>query len=581
MLIKSYKFIIVLCCLYCLLGCGGKEKQPNIILISIDTLRQDHVSCYGYHRETTPTLDKLAREGSRFEACVTPAPWTLPAHMSVMTGLPPSLHQVQEKKEILPDNIITLAQILKKHKYQTYGLATSAFLKKIYGFHRGFDYYKVMPNKTAKMVTKKALKWLSQDKIKNDRFFLFLHYYDVHWPFHPPDKFISLFGASSEDLKYGDFEFLKQFSSPKKPLDPEIKKKIIALYDAGIRYTDKQINKIVRFLEKNKILDNTIIVIFSDHGEEFKEHNSFGHGHSFYKEVIDVPLVIRYPPKIKANTIISQPVITSDIPLTLLKMANIEPPQQFCLNSVDLLAHMKKKTKRTYAGRSFFLESTRRGPKRVAVLKRNFKYIPSYVYNAYRSGKEEKKKWFFIPEGLYNCAQDPYEKVNILQNHQQETSLLKAEVKKYIHNNIPALQLSFIPSPNEIDEYKGTVTFDSKLEDEPYGLGIDESDLISPLKLTENIRFSLEVDDKRKSLLFPLSSMIKQVTLKIYRNQNLLYNNTINLPNPGEEILLGAKNLGYGGGCLLKRSTFSLKMKRDKAKMTKEQIKQLESLGYL
>jgi hypothetical protein len=217
----------------------------------------------------------------------------------------------------------------------------------------------------------------------------------------------------------------------------------------------------------------------------------------------------------------------------------------------------------------------------VAVLKRNFKYIPSYVYNSSYSGNEDEEEWHFIPESLYNRSKDPYEKVNILQNHQQVTSTLKAEVKTYLHENIPALQLSFVPSPHETHEYKGEVTFDAKLEDEPYGLGMDRSDLISPLKITENIKFSLEVNDKRKSLLFALSSMIKQVTLKIYRNQNLLYENTINLPKPGEEILLGAKKLENVGGCLLKRSTFALKIKRNEAKLTKEQIKQLETLGYL
>lgn len=576
-----YFFLLFIICFFCLPGCSGpKDEQPNILLISIDTLRQDHVSCYGYHRATTPTLDKLAREGIRFETCVSHSPWTLPAHMSVMTGLPPSLHQVQENDESLPENLNTLAQLLKKKQYKTCGIATSSFLSETFGFNRGFDNYQVIPYEKAGVITKKALKWLSKINIKNDKFFLFLHFFDVHWPYHPPKEFISMFGASPKDVKYGKFQFLKQFSYPENRLDPELKKKIIALYDGEIRYTDSQINRIIQFLKTKKVLDNTIIVVFSDHGEEFKEHGSFGHGHSLYKELIDVPLIVRYPPKIKANTVTSQRVVLSDIPLTLLKSANIPPPQQFRLRAEDLLGYMNNNTKRKHRDRNIILESTRRGPKRISIIKGNFKYIPSYVYHPYSMGKNDRLKWYRVPEGLYNCEQDPYEKINLSQNNQREFSILKLEVKKYIHRNYPALQLSFVPSPHQVDNYTGVVSFDSNLKDEPFGLSIDDMDVISPIEKTRSIKFALEVDDRRKSLLFKLSAIIKEVSLKIYRNQNLLYENTINLPAFGKELLLGSNNL-ENGGCLLKRNGFALKKPGKKAKLSKEEIEKLESLGYM
>ncbi|UCH95031.1 MAG: sulfatase [Candidatus Aminicenantes bacterium] len=576
-------------------GCGDSREtgtRPNIILISIDTLRQDHVSSYGYPKPTTPTLDKLAAGGVLFQNCVSRSSWTLPAHMSVMTGLPSSMHKVEERRMQLPKERVTLAEILEKNNYLNGGFVTIPLLSKHYGFARGFDDYEVMTDKRAGEVTKQALAWLSDAALKNRPFFLFLHYFDVHWPYGPPIEYLRMFGLEKEDKKYGEWEFLKKFSYPNHDMAPGIKQKIIALYDSEIRYTDAQIKKLIDFLKNQKKLDNTIIVIFSDHGEEFKEHGGFGHGHSLYSEVINVPLIMHYPPGIRPNTRVSQTVVTSDIPITLLELANIKPPKQFSLDSVNLieLIDMDKRTKKKarHGGRSIITESTERGPKRFAVIKENYKYISGYVFHPYRLKKSDKRKWLKVPEELFNCLRDPGEGENVLLNNNMATkvelplySKLKTELKRYIGQHIQALQLCFVPAAGSKDYYEGFIQFDGSLFDEPFVLNFETGDRILPFGKTNKYDFSLNLDKQgdRKEIFFTLSGKIKRVTLSIKRDKETYYMKTVDIPRPGQEIKLMGDEIN--GGCILKRKISRVKMNLKKVELSKEQINHLKALGYL
>ena len=566
-------------------GCKRQEVEtrPNIILISLDTVRSDHVSCYGYPRTTTPTLDRLAQEGAFFKNTVSRSPWTLPAHMSIMTGLPPSMHQVEERMQALPKGIITLAQVLKNKEYNTGGFAASHLLDKSYGFSRGFDHYVVMHQEQGAKVTESALKWLSTIDVKKDHFFLFLHYFDPHWPYNPPKEFGEIFGVKSEDNKYGDWQYLKQFSYQENPMPPEIKNKITALYDAEIRYADFQVNVIVDFLETNQLMNNTIVIICSDHGEEFKEHGSFGHGHSFYAEVIDVPLIMYYPPKIKPGTVVSQPVVTSDFPRTVLKLANIPSPKQFHIDSEELSNYFKQGSSQFSKPRTIIMETTDRGPKRFAALKGNFKYIQPYVYNAYRYDAGDNKTWYYKPEQFFDYSLDAAEIRNLLLEdgkHLPALKTLNSELANYIKSQSQSLQLSFIPSPHDDDDYEGVITLFHELQDEPAVMNLMASDIISPMEKAKQIRFRINVKNQPKKIFLSLSPDEKVIDLVIHRNGNLYFEQTLKLPKPGTEIPL-EKNYLRDGGCLLKGTLYYLKKDKATASLSQKQIERLKALGYL
>jgi len=585
--IKNYVLLLLLNVVVLSVFTGCKraevETRPNIILISLDTVRSDHVSCYGYPRPTTPTLDRLAQKGALFKKTVSRSPWTLPAHMSIMTGLPPSMHQVEERMQALPLGIITLAQVLKNNEYNTGGFAASHLLDKSYGFSRGFDQYVVMHQEQGALITESALKWLSTIDVKKDHFFLFLHYFDPHWPYNPPKEFGEIFGVKPEDNKYGDWQYLKQFSYQENPMPPEIRNNIVALYDADIRYTDHQVNVIVDFLETNQLMNNTIVIICSDHGEEFKEHGSFGHGHSFHAEVINVPLIMYYPPKIKPRTVVSQPVVTSDVPRTVLKLANIPSPKQFHIDSEELSKYFKQGNRRFYKPRTIIMETTERGPKRFAALKDNFKYIQSYVYNAYRYFEADNKSWYYKPEQLFDGSLDAAEIRNLLLEEGKHLSALKtlnSELANYIKSQSQSLQLSFIPSPHDDDDYEGVITLFHELQDEPAVMNLMASDIISPIEKAKQIKFQINVKNQPKKIFLSLSPNEEIIGLVIHRNGNLYFEQTLKLPKPGTEIPL-KKNYLSDGGCLLQGTLYYLKKDKATASLSQKQIERLKALGYL
>ena len=190
-------------------ACGTGETRPSILLISIDTLRRDHVGTYGHPRPTTPVLDALASEGAAFENAVSTSNWTLPAHMSMWTGLSPSAHQVEDDRDGLAPEVLTFVETLRENGYATAGFASHAYLEARYGFSRGFDRYAVGIDQRAETVSRQAVAWLDSEP---EPFFLFLHYFDPHWDYRPPIGFDTRFGARRPGA--GRFRTLAPFFDP-------------------------------------------------------------------------------------------------------------------------------------------------------------------------------------------------------------------------------------------------------------------------------------------------------------------------------------------------------------------------------
>ena len=316
------------------------DGGPNILLISIDSLRRDHVGSYGYQRPTTPHLDKLAREGVRFDAAVSPTSWTLPSHVTLLTALPIRVHQVHVSSQRFTKQVLTLTEVLSQEGYATAGIVGGSYLDAGYGFAQGFDHYddytvlnrdrtKPDGNATSPISLRLANEWLdSWAASERPRpFFLFLHTWDVHFPYAPPPPYDTMFDPHYEGDIVASPYMRNRGINPW--MDPRDLEHVIALYDGEIRYTDDHLGRLFDSLRRLGVFDDTIIVVTSDHGDEFFEHGKKGHGQNLFDDVLRVPLVMRYPSKIPAGRVVKGQVRLMDVAPTILGLAGIEPPADF------------------------------------------------------------------------------------------------------------------------------------------------------------------------------------------------------------------------------------------------------------
>lgn len=314
---------------------GNLANDANIILISVDSLRADHLSCYGYRRNTSPNVDLLANEGTLFTRTLSVTSWTLPAHLSMLTSLTPEALGVYGTHDGLDTQRSTLAEILRKNGYATAGFVSAPFLYSNYGYNQGFQHYddftvKFDTNKDAQSgITSPALtaaiqKWLQKNHER--RFFLFLHYWDVHYDYIPPSPYDKLFARKYRGAIDG-----RNFN-----LNPKIKRgmkqrdlaHVIALYDGEIAFTDFYIGKLISSLKELNVFDNSLIIFTADHGDEFLEHGGKGHRRTLYHEVLHVPLIIKFPagaefPKGKT---VDAPASILDIMPTILSYLGLKTP---------------------------------------------------------------------------------------------------------------------------------------------------------------------------------------------------------------------------------------------------------------
>lgn len=344
---------------------GCQERRPdapdpglaNVVFVSIDTLRPDHLSCYGYERDTSPHLDALAAKGILFEQAFCQAPKTGPSHMSLMTGLYPEAHGVTNWREDgahrLSDSITTLAEVLHEAGYHTAGYVAGGHVRPELGFDRGFDHYEVVGG--PENVFRKAREMLGefQPSVRGTAprpFFLFVHTYEVHDPYTPPTEYRHRFtapdyggdiiGSYSELLQRTDGDWGQQheaFWSLVDPADPDDLQHLRALYDASIVFVDELFGDLLATLESRGLAGKTLVVFVSDHGEEFQEHRGFLH-ETLYQEILQVPLVLWLPGeqgRARAGERVTTPVETVHLMATLLSSLGLPVPAG--VNAVSLL----------------------------------------------------------------------------------------------------------------------------------------------------------------------------------------------------------------------------------------------------
>lgn len=300
-----------------------EEQGPNIILISFDTLGAGHMGCYGHRRDTTPNLDRLASEGVLFERCVAASPWTLPSHVSLLTGQNCSAHGIVTNDYRLGDSFVTLAETLQENGYQTAAITEGGNVSSAFGFGQGFESYDNGTIQDIDLTFAKAFRWL--EKKRNRKFFLFVHTYESHAYYKKREPYYSRFSADYDGLIHGSLEFLGRPKSAPIHLRPADAAEIGALYDSEIAYLDEWFRKLMDRLAALGLAESTTIVVTSDHGEGFGEHDYFGHGNTLYDELLLVPLIMKGPGLPRRLTVGRQ-VRSIDVMPTLLALHGLPIP---------------------------------------------------------------------------------------------------------------------------------------------------------------------------------------------------------------------------------------------------------------
>jgi len=319
---------------------AAQGRGPNVILISLDTVRADRLGAYGYGRETSPTLDRFAEQATRFENAFTVSGWTLTAHMSMLTGLTPGLHGVEESRA-LPGAIPTLSELLRDSGYRTLGVADDCpWVSPRYGFRRGFDVYRRTPAPAPAKIAE-SLRLL--DATAEGPFFLFCHLFDAHsdegllpYEAHPDDleEFGALQGARSFTgvRGLGGSELLKAHHDGEVSLGAETMAWISDLYDAGLRTLDRDLARLFEGLRDRGLLEKSVIIVTADHGEELFETGACLHTGTSDR-VFRVPLLIRWPDR--APSVDDRLVSLVDLAPTILAAAGAPRPE---LPGLDLRA---------------------------------------------------------------------------------------------------------------------------------------------------------------------------------------------------------------------------------------------------
>src|SRR5258706_7893811 len=388
-----------------------EKSVPNVVLITIDTLRADHLGCYGYQQIKTPNIDGLAADGARFTRAFTAVPVTLPSHTAILTGTYPMLsgmHDFSANK--LSPFQPTLASVLKQAGYQTGAVIGAAVLDSRFGLNRGFDFYYDhfdfsrldqanldQMERPGNVVADVALDWLTKNLQK--KFFLWMHLYDPHFPYHPPEPYSREYSAQP--------------------------------YDGEIAFADEQVGRLLRFLKEKGIYKNTLIVLCGDHGESLGDHGERTHGFFIYNATMHVPLIIRLPdnrlPENAAARVVANPVSLVDLMPTVLGAVGVEIPSQ--VQGRSLLAELRDhRTERDP------------NPNEQAARDRTLygeTFLPRIHFNWSELRGSENTKYHFIdaprPE-LYDLAKDPGEVHNLFSEKKAVAEEMRAKLAGMIRD---------------------------------------------------------------------------------------------------------------------------------------------------
>ncbi|WP_255150135.1 sulfatase [Halorarius halobius] len=479
-------------------GCS----PPNIVMLVLDTARARNFSCYGNERETTPTLDALASRGVKFSRATSISPWTLPSHASLFTGVPPTVHQTNSLESQLPSSLTTLASMLSAHGYNTIGMSANPWFSSQFGIIDGFDHFhhlfgpfstesyrefvmKVtdsgnsLPERVSSILSsqspleiarngmtaayrqfvdrdddgaRKAVNKAHEVIGQSNPYFMFINFLEPHLPFEPPEdcrrKFIpdhvtenrlellnqdaTAYNIRNVEMEQSDFDFLER------------------LYDAEIFHVDRQICRILDYLDQTGQRDNTIIIVLGDHGENIGDHGLMAHHYSIHETLTHIPLIIHYPGVFDGGDIIESRVSSLDVPATLVEILS-----DYGINDDSFQAqqkgtplHYESLTERTIVSEylnpmppiSRLREKSENGDFDVSQYDRQLRAVYDDEYKLVRGTDGY--------QALYDLSENPHESKNIIETSPLKSTELEEMLDKWVKSIQPECA-SLTDSTNE------------------------------------------------------------------------------------------------------------------------------------
>lgn len=298
------------------------KARPNVIVYVVDTLRADHLGCYGYPKPVSPHLDRFAEGATLFETAIAQAPWTRPSVTSILTGLGPLEHGVRTLEDRLPDAADTLAEKLRAAGYRTAAFSTNWHVTADTGLAQGFDDFFLSPQEDSAAVNRRVLAWLDVHQT-SEPFFLYIHALDPHAPYTPPPDLRQRFAPAARP-QAGTVANLRRIYSVRGPRRAARIAEVAPLYDAEIAANDRSFGALLSALKERKLFEDSLIVFVSDHGEALGEHQDFGHARSLYADQLDVPLVVKLPLQARGERV-SRLAQHVDLLPTVLAAAGLPP----------------------------------------------------------------------------------------------------------------------------------------------------------------------------------------------------------------------------------------------------------------
>ncbi|MFT5441672.1 MAG: choline-sulfatase [Myxococcota bacterium] len=412
------------------------QQTPNIVLVTIDTLRADRIEPYGNLNAKTPNLSKLAREGTLFEAAMSPMQMTRPSHYSLFTSLYPRDHGVVNNKISLEPNFLSVAQVLEQRGYATAGMVAVSLLGDQSGAARGFADYDAPTGttvRTSEDVVGRASTWLAQ-RPKDKPFFLWVHLFDPHTPYAPPAAFAPAPVANEFDVLTSiDIEDLLALESKHKGnLPRDVVDRAIALYQGDIEYTDHWLGKFMMALESSAPPAQTVLAVTSDHGECFEKGIYFEHSDCLYEGAARIPLIFRYPNIVAASERRKDVVEILDVAPTLLSLAGIAVPEVF--KGVDLFDESTASDRAAYLQHPFYSNV---GAQNRSV--RRLKRVMGAPTRDLLTSEEliglRTQRWKYLlrasREELYDLNIDPSEKLNVTAQYPEVVKELRTTLQAW------------------------------------------------------------------------------------------------------------------------------------------------------
>lgn len=435
---------------------AGLRDRPNILWIVMDTVRADHLSGYGYSRKTTPGIDKIARQGALFENAISAAPWTLPSHASMFTGMYAGKHKANGEHLFLADDFMTIAEILHRNGYKTLGYSNNPFVSEKTNLDQGFETFEYSDwgkrrdlnsflmmhgvtqniknligaqDKGAGDANRHVMEWITDCQDSGAPFFIFINYVETHLPYTPPRPY----AARYLDRKEARTKAKKVNKDPyayiagKVQMGPEDFEILGALYDGELSYLDSRIHQLSDFLARLGILDKTLVIITSDHGENIGDHRLMDHVFCLYDTLLHVPLIVRYPKVFLPGSRIPEQVQTTDIMPTVLDILGLSGEGTGEMAGRSLAPTTRERQPDPSA---FAISEHSLFPLVLSSLNgRNFAFDASVYARRMRSIRTRKFKYIQASDGrveLYNLETDPGERNNLIGRQPEKAAEFKA-----------------------------------------------------------------------------------------------------------------------------------------------------------